>query len=131
MYTGSPQFYRRFCEVSRLFQRLIIILVVIIKLCLYWLIRQFLLTYISSIIDSLSWLWKIQFLDDTERVSLKAHMSKICPWLQWLRHHRLCLIIRWIWWAPKNWCFRTIVLEKTLEGPLDCKEIQPVHPKGD
>ena len=30
----------------------------------------------------------------------------------------------------KNWCFRTVVLEKTLESPLDCKEIQPVHPKG-
>ena len=34
-------------------------------------------------------------------------------------------------WAPKNWCFRTVVLEKTFESPLDCKEIQPVHPKGD
>ena len=34
-------------------------------------------------------------------------------------------------WAPKNWCFWTVVLEKTLETPLDCKEIQPVHPKGD
>ena len=34
-------------------------------------------------------------------------------------------------WAPKNWCFCTVVLEKTLENPLDCKEIQPVHPKGD
>ena len=34
-------------------------------------------------------------------------------------------------WAPKNWCFWTVVLEKTLENPLDCKEIQPVHPKGD
>ena len=33
-------------------------------------------------------------------------------------------------WAPKNWCFRTVVLEKTLESPLDCKEIQPVQPKG-
>ena len=33
--------------------------------------------------------------------------------------------------APKNWCFWTVVLEKTLENPLDCKEIQPVHPKGD
>ena len=31
--------------------------------------------------------------------------------------------------VPKNWCFRTVVLEKTLESPLDCKEIQPVHPK--
>ena len=43
----------------------------------------------------------------------------------------------WMWeldceesWAPKNWCFWTVVLEKTLEGPLNCKEIQPVHPKG-
>ena len=44
----------------------------------------------------------------------------------------------WMWeldckesWALKNWCFWTVVLEKTLERPLDCKEIQPVHPKGD
>ena len=44
----------------------------------------------------------------------------------------------WMWeldhkesWAPKNWCFWTMVLEKTLESPLDCKEIQPVNPKGD
>ena len=34
-------------------------------------------------------------------------------------------------WAMKNWCFRTVVPEKTLESPLGCKEIQPVHPKGD
>ena len=33
-------------------------------------------------------------------------------------------------WAPKNWCFWTVVLEKTLEGPLDCREINPVNPKG-
>ena len=33
-------------------------------------------------------------------------------------------------WAQKNWCIWTVVLEKTLESPLDCKEIQPVHPKG-
>ena len=44
----------------------------------------------------------------------------------------------WIWkldykesWAPKNWWFWTVVLEKTFTSPLDCKEIQPVHPKGD
>ena len=44
----------------------------------------------------------------------------------------------WMWeldykvsWAPKNWFFWTVVLEKTLESPLDCREIQPVHPKGD
>ena len=43
----------------------------------------------------------------------------------------------WMWeldhresWAPKNWCFWTVVLEKTLESPLYCKEIKPVHPKG-
>ena len=34
-------------------------------------------------------------------------------------------------WGLNNWCFWTVVLEKTLESPLDCKEIQPVHPKGD
>ena len=33
-------------------------------------------------------------------------------------------------WVPKNWCFWTVVLEKTLENPLDCKEVQPVDPKG-
>jgi len=44
----------------------------------------------------------------------------------------------WMWeldykesWAPKNWCFWTVVLKKTFESPLDCKEIQLVHPKGD
>ena len=34
-------------------------------------------------------------------------------------------------WVPKHWCFWNVVLEKTLESALDCKEIQPVHPKGD
>ena len=34
-------------------------------------------------------------------------------------------------WAPKNWCFCTVELEKTLESPVGCKEIQPIHPKGD
>ena len=34
-------------------------------------------------------------------------------------------------WAPKNWCLWTVVLDKALESPFDCKEIQPVHPKGD
>ena len=43
----------------------------------------------------------------------------------------------WMWgldykesWVPKNWCFRTVVLEKTLENPLNCREIKPVNPKG-
>ena len=34
-------------------------------------------------------------------------------------------------WVPKNWCFWTVVLEKTRESPLDCKELQPVYPRGD
>ena len=44
----------------------------------------------------------------------------------------------WMWeldceesWVPKNWCFWTVVLEKALESPVDCKEIQPVHSEGD
>ena len=44
----------------------------------------------------------------------------------------------WMWeldykesWVPKNWCFQIVMLEKTFVSPLDCKEIQPVHPKGD
>ena len=47
-------------------------------------------------------------------------------------------VVMYVWeldyqesWAPKNWCFWTVVLEKTLESPLDCKEVQPVHPKGE
>ena len=53
----------------------------------------------------------------------------------------ICTFIKMIWMMkclyfklrrlPKNWCFWIMVLEKTLESPLDCKEIQPVHPKGD
>ena len=41
----------------------------------------------------------------------------------WQLDHKKC-------WVLKNWCFHTVVLEKTLESPLDCKEIQPAHPKG-
>ena len=49
----------------------------------------------------------------------------------------LLVVMYWMWeldckesWMTKIWCFWTVVLEKTLESPLDCKEIQPVHPKG-
>ena len=53
-----------------------------------------------------------------KRLSLKGP-----DYLQNSFSHQIC--------KPKNWCFWTMVLEKTLESPLDCKEIQPVHPKGD
>ena len=49
--------------------------------------------------------------------------SSSCVWMWELDYNKS--------WAPKNWCFWTMVLEKTLESPLDCKEIQPVNPKGD
>ena len=63
-------------------------------------------------------------------------------WKQWLtltgQRYGFSRSHVWLWelgykesWALKNWCFWTVVLEKTLESPLDCKEIQPVHPKGD
>ena len=50
------------------------------------------------------------------------------PW--WQEKMDLALVGYKESWALKNWCFWTVVLEKTLESPLDCKEIQPVHPKG-
>ena len=55
----------------------------------------------------------------------KVHIVKsmVFPVVMWELDHKES-------WAPKNWCFWTVVLEKTLESPLDCKEIQPVNPKG-
>ena len=47
--------------------------------------------------------------------------SSSCVWM-WELGHKVV-------WGPKNWCFQTAVLEKTLESPLDCKEIKPAHPK--
>ena len=77
-------------------------------------------------------------------------MTNLDSMLKTLTHTLLCMVRKssqsygfscshvWMWeldhkesWAPKKWCFWTVVLEKTLESPLDCKEIQPVHPKGD
>ena len=61
-------------------------------------------------------------------------------WLKWLSSQGCGFSSGhvWMWeldckesWASKNWCFWTVVLEKTLESILNCKEIQPVHPKGD
>ena len=61
-----------------------------------------------------------------------VYSQKITWEIAWLSSHV------WMWeldceegWAPKNWCFWTVVLEKTLESHLDCKEIQAFHPKGD
>ena len=63
----------------------------------------------------------------------RSYFANKCPSSQSYDFSDSCV---WIWeldykesWAPKNWCFWTVVLEKTLESPLDCKEIQPVHCK--
>ena len=56
-------------------------------------------------------------------------------WMWELDHKESSALKNWYFltesWMLKNWCFWTVVLEKTLESPLDCKEVQPVHPKGD
>ena len=56
--------------------------------------------------------------------TVKAMVFPVSPVWMWELDHKES-------WTPKNWCFWTVVLEKTLESPLDCKEIQPVHPKRD
>ena len=58
----------------------------------------------------------------------RLNLSCICLYIN------VYLYFIWLWeldWALKNWCFWTVMLEKTLESPLDCKEIQPVHSEGD
>ena len=77
------------------------------------------------------------FGDRENKVSHCFHCFLIYfPWSDGTGCHDLSFL-NWMWeldhkesWLPKNWCFWTVVLEKTLESPLDCKEIQPVHPKG-
>ena len=91
-------------------------------------------------------------------VTAAMKLKDTAPWMKHYDKHRLHFYKRhyfanqglsnqsfdfssnhvWMWelvykesWALKNWCFWTVVLEKTLESPLDCKEIQPVHPKFD
>ena len=56
-------------------------------------------------------------------LSTKVHLIKAIVFLVVMLDHKES-------WAPKIWCFWTVVLKKTLESPLDCKEIQPFHPKG-
>ena len=59
---------------------------------------------------------------DKSPSSQSYHFSSSHVWMWELDHKK--------GWALKNWCFWTVILEKTFESPLDCKEIQPVHPKG-
>ena len=58
------------------------------------------------------------------------HRNPACLWA-WSAHFFTLPTTNWhLPKVPKNWCFWTVVLEKTLESPLDCKEIKPVNPKG-
>ena len=59
--------------------------------------------------------------EDPLEKEVAAHSSTVC-WMRELDHKE--------GWGPKNWCFQNVVLEKTLESPLDSKESKPVHPKG-
>ena len=61
----------------------------------------------------------------------------VCVHPSWSQSYGFSSSHVWMWefdykesWVPKNWCFWTVVLEKTLESPLDSEEIKPVHPKG-
>jgi len=62
------------------------------------------------------------YFADKSPSSQSYHFSSSHVWMWELDHEK--------GWALKNWCFWTVILEKTLASPLDCKEIQPVHPKG-
>ena len=79
--------------------------------------------------DSLLPLWEISGVlkalchESREKSNVYYHKSQVYTGMWELDYKES--------WALKNWCFWTVVLEKTLESPLDCKEIQPVHPKGD
>ena len=86
-----------------------------IKRCL--LLRRKVMTHLESILKS-------------RNITLptKVHLVKAMVFLVVMYGCELNCEARW---APKNWCFWTVVLEKTLESPLDCKEIQPLHFKGD
>ena len=79
--------------------------------------------------------WKKSY--DKPRQHIKKHKHYFADKGPYSQSYGFSCSHGWMWelgykegWVPKNWCFWTMVLEKTLESPLDCKEIQPVHPKG-
>ena len=94
---------------------------VILKLCICWCLQLFFLerkvmTNLDNILKS-----RDNFTNKGQ-YSQSYGFSRSWVWMWELDHKES--------WAPKNWCFRTVVLEKTLESPLECKKIKPVNPKG-
>ena len=90
--------------------------------------------------------WRLKYLSKARKgrslwkclLLRKSDDSHLHIYVLLLKCYQAIFSWHWMWqldceesWVLKNWCFWTVVLEKTLEGPLDCKEIQPVHPKGD
>ena len=70
---------------------------------------------------------KVYFYSYIASLAFSCYCLHMYPFPSFYFQHMCILIFK----APKKWCFWTVVLEKTLESPLDCKEIQLVHPKGD
>ena len=96
--------------------------------CRWWLqpwnLKMLAMTNLDSILKSIVLLFNIFWHYFADKVHLvKAMVFPVSHvWMGELDYKES--------WALKYWCFWTVVLEKTLESPLDCKEIQPVHPKG-
>ena len=80
-------------------------------------------------------LWKERYDKPIQHIKKwRYHFANTCPYNQSYcfssSHVQMWELDHKAGWVPKNWCFQTVVLEKTLERSLDCKEIKPVNPKG-
>ena len=88
----------------------------------------------------INWIWKSWYNFVTAKMLQYVCFTPVyaCVYIYICTYYGFSSGHEWMWeldykesLAPKNWCFWSVVLEKTLESPLDCKEIQPVHPKAD
>ena len=107
-------------------------------ICIKWV--SFFCLWISTSLSTICWKGYLSFhhwtafasSSEISYLSLYRFIfgfSILSCWSLCLFHHQYHSVL--IFGAPKNWCFWTVLLEKTLESPLDCKEMQPVHSKGD
>ena len=107
-------------------------------ICIKWV--SFFCLWISNSLSTICWEGYLSFhhwtaFASSSKISYLSlyrfifGLSLLSCWSLCLFHHQYHSVL--IFGAPKNWCFWTVLLEKTLESPLDCKEMQPVHSKGD
>ena len=80
-------------------------------------------------------LWKESYDKPIQHIKKQRyHFANTCPYNQSYdfssSHVQMWELDHKAGWVPKNWCFQTVVLEKTLQSPSDCKKIKPVNPKG-